>query len=121
MRKTDPQNDVSSDCVFFIYLLPLLDLAQELTNLTAAPARSLAGLFHQVLVSSFFRTLPSLVPLPIELHSHSLPEAGCEDPFNNEDAGETACDPGCSYGSALCAELLSSLRPMTGCALEGVI
>ena len=48
--------------MFSIYMYSLLDLAQQLTNLTAAPSRLIKGdLSCKVLVSFFFRTSPSLV------------------------------------------------------------
>ena len=54
--------------MFSIYSYSLLDLAQQLANLTAAPSRLIKGdLFLKVLVS-FFLTLPFLPPLPYKEH-----------------------------------------------------
>ena len=82
--------------MFSIYTYSLFDLAQQLTNLTAAPSRLIKG---DLFLSSAGLLFPNLAFSSYRTH-HALPEAGCEDPINNKDAGETACDPGCSYGSA---------------------
>ena len=51
------------------YTYSFLGLVQQLTNLTAAPSHLNKGdLFGQKVPLSFFRTLPSLTPLPYTLH-----------------------------------------------------